>query len=94
MIAVWTDSAEQGRWKAMEYYTSKDSPEFALELDEQIACTVARLEQFPYSGRTGRIRGTREAIIGSYILTYRIMPDCLLITHFVHGAMQYPPLRS
>lgn len=94
MIAVWTDEAEQDRWQAMDYYIDKDCPEAALELDEQISCVICRLEQFPYSGRIGRIRGTREARVGSYILTYRVMPDCLLITHFTHGAMLFPPIRN
>ena len=93
MITVWTDAAKQDRWEAMEYYIAKGAPEAALELDEQISSIIARLEQFPHSARAGRIRGTREAIVGHYILTYRILPDCLLITHFVHGSMLYPPVR-
>ena len=77
MITVWTEAAELDRWEVREYYISKGVPEVALELDEQISNTIARMEQFPKSARTGRIRGTREAIVGPYILTYRILQDCL-----------------
>lgn len=89
MIAVWASTAERDRWAAMEYIAN-DNPEVALKLDEEISLAVRRLEQYPYSTRIGRLKGTREAIIGSYILVYEVHPDCLLITHFVHCARLFP----
>lgn len=89
MIAIWTSTAERDRWAAMEYIAN-DNPEAALELDEEISLTVRRLEQYHHSARIGRLKGTREAVIGSYILVYEVHPDYLLITHFVHCARLFP----
>mgnify|MGYP002074428378 FL=1 len=71
-------------------YIADENPLAAILLDEDIDRTVRRLEQYPNSAKIGRLKGTREAVIGSYILVYEVHPDCLLITHFVHCARLFP----
>ncbi len=44
----------------------------ALRLDDNVQQLVSRLERFPYSGRQGRVEGTREAILGNYVLVYTV----------------------
>lgn len=93
MKAVWTGPAEQERWEIMDHIDA-DDPQAALNFDEEVSRMVARLEQFPRSGRIGRLEGTREAIIGKYVLVYELRKNCLLITHFVHGMRKFPPWLS
>nr|CRY96504.1 hypothetical protein [uncultured prokaryote] len=53
-----------------------------------------QLEQFPESGRPGRIHGTRELVISGlpYILPYRIRGKNVEILRFFHTS-QKPPSR-
>jgi plasmid stabilization system protein ParE len=43
-------------------YIAKDSPETAARVVGAIVQAAVRLEQFPLSGRLGRIEGTRELV--------------------------------
>lgn len=90
MRAIWTTPARRQLAEAIQYI-AEDNPAAAISLDEEVDKKVLLLEKFPNSGRTGRLSGTRESVIGPYILVYELRPDCLLITHFVHSAMQFPP---
>lgn len=53
-----------------------------------------QLEQFPESGRPGRVNGTRELVIAGlpYILPYRIRGKNVEILRFFHTA-QKPPAK-
>ncbi|MDR2892804.1 MAG: type II toxin-antitoxin system RelE/ParE family toxin [Deltaproteobacteria bacterium] len=55
---------------------------------------VESLEQFPESGRPGRIPGTRELVISGlpYLLPYRMRGKVIEILRFFHTA-QKPPNR-
>ena len=55
---------------------------------------IEQLEQFPESGRPGRIHGTRELVISGlpYILPYRIRGNNVEILRFFHTS-QKPPSR-
>lgn len=90
MRAIWATPARLQLAEAIEYVAESD-PLTAILLDEDVDRTVCRLVRFPYSAKIGRLRGTREAIIGSYILVYEVHPDYLLITHFIHCSRQFPP---
>lgn len=90
MRVVWTSPARRQLADATEYIATYD-PLAALTLDEKVDQTIERLVQFPNSGRIGRIIGTREGVIGAYILVYEVHTDFLLVTHFVHGNRLFPP---
>ncbi|MDR2726446.1 MAG: type II toxin-antitoxin system RelE/ParE family toxin, partial [Deltaproteobacteria bacterium] len=51
-------------------------------------------EQFPESGRPGRVPGTRELVIAGlpYLLPYRVRNDVVEILRFFHTS-QKPPNR-
>lgn len=63
----------------------------ALQLDDEVAQLVRRLEQFPLSGRPGRVDGTREVSAGNYVFVYKAEKDCIEILCFIHGARRYSP---
>lgn len=61
-------------------------------MDERIQAQIARLAQFPESGRPGRIEGTRELVISGtpFIAAYRIAGNTIRILRVLHGAQQWP----
>lgn len=90
MKAFWLETALDDLEAAIIWVADYDT-NAALQLDTEVDQLIKRLEHFPLSGRPGRVQGTREAIVGSYILVYRVSEDRLEILRFIHGARQYPP---
>ncbi len=53
-------------------------------------CTE-RLPEHPYLYRTGRVDGTREAVVHpNYIVIYRVGVDAIEVVNVVHARQQYP----
>jgi toxin ParE1/3/4 len=73
-------------------YIECDSPGAAIRNDECIRQQIETLAQFPELGRTGRVDGTRELIIGHtpYIAAYRIASNTLVVLRILHGAQEWP----
>lgn len=73
-------------------YIAKDSPEAAGRVAAAIVEAALRLEQFPESGREGRIEGARELVVPGlpYILPYRIVDDSVLIASVIHTSRKWP----
>ena len=73
-------------------YVEADNPRAAIRLDGRIRAQVGVLSRFPRSGRTGRVKGTRElAVLGTpYIAAYRIAGEKVRILRILHGAQRWP----
>jgi len=73
MRLEWSIFAQADR-AAIFDYIEQDSPQAAITVDDRIRSQVESLAQFPESGRTGRVEGTRELVIQRtpYIVAYRI----------------------
>jgi len=73
-------------------YIAKDSPETAARVVGEIVQAALRLEQFPLSGRLGRIEGTRELVVPGlpYIIPYRVVDDVVLISSVIHTSRKWP----
>jgi plasmid stabilization system protein ParE len=58
----------------------------------RIVESALRLEQFPLSGRVGRIKGTRELVVPGlpYIILYRAVDDAVLISSVIHTSRKWP----
>jgi toxin ParE1/3/4 len=73
---------------------AEDRPQSALEQDEAILASVARLTGYPRIGRTGRRKGTRELVVPGtpFIVVYRILEreGRVQIVRFLHGAQKWP----
>lgn len=93
MKIIWATPASKQLAAALDYLEETD-PNAALGLGKAIIQTLERITTFPYSGRIGIVSGTREAIIGKYILVYEVCCDQINIVYFYHGAMQYPPITE
>jgi toxin ParE1/3/4 len=46
----------------------------------------------PYSGRIGRVEGTREITVSgtSYLVAYRIVERSIHVLAIIHGTQQWP----
>jgi addiction module RelE/StbE family toxin len=88
---VWTERALGDRRQIYEYIET-DSPAAAIRIDERTEATADRLLDFPESGRTGRIEGTRELVVTrtAYVIPYRIAGDVVRILRVLHGAQVWP----
>jgi toxin ParE1/3/4 len=91
MHLEWSIFARADR-DAIFDYIEKDSPQAAIVVDGRIRAQVENLEQFPKSGRLGRVEKTRELVIQRtpYIVAYRIAGSSVRILRILHGARRWP----
>ena len=74
--------AEQDRLDIREFI-SNDNPQAALRMDVLFSEAVARLAEYPHSGRPGDVPGTRELIPHeSYKIVYEVAEDIIFILVF------------
>ena len=84
----WASSAEIDLNEILDYI-AQDSPQYALTFYDLIQEKLENLKEFPRIGRNlPRIDDfeTREIIIGSYRLIYRIIEEKIQIIRIIHGA--------
>ncbi|NIM18546.1 MAG: type II toxin-antitoxin system mRNA interferase toxin, RelE/StbE family [Candidatus Aminicenantes bacterium] len=76
----------------LQEYIAFDNPYAASRQVEIILEAAARLEENPYIGRDGRVKGTRELVIPKtpFIAAYRIKDDVVEILRVLHGARKWP----
>ena len=85
---VWAPQAIEDV-EAIRAYVARDSPHYADLVVERIVAAVARLENYPLSGRVVpevADQSLREVIHGSYRIVYRLRPDVVEIVTVSHGA--------
>ncbi|MEK8088991.1 type II toxin-antitoxin system RelE/ParE family toxin [Thermithiobacillus plumbiphilus] len=94
MKVRWTVAAKQDRADIVAYI-AEGNPAAAIRMDLLISGAVTKLADFPLSGRTGEIPGTRELIPHeNYRLVYEINGQTVWVLALVHTARQWPPARS
>lgn len=91
MKLLWSQRALEDR-RAIYEYIEADDPRTAVKVDGRIAHAVLRLQDFPESGRVGRVEDTRELVIArtSYIAPYRITGNIVRILRVIHSARIWP----
>jgi toxin ParE1/3/4 len=91
MEARFSDRAVRNLTSIWEHI-AKDSPAAASRVVGAIVDAAMRLEQFPLSGRAGRIEGTRELVVPGlpYIVPYRVVEDAVLISSVIHTSRKWP----
>ncbi|WP_082520675.1 type II toxin-antitoxin system mRNA interferase toxin, RelE/StbE family [Rhizobium sp. Root482] len=69
-----------------------DNPTAAITVDERIVAAASRLQDFPESGRPGRIPGTRELVIPRtpYVVAYEVTETTVRVLRVLHGAQRWP----
>jgi len=91
MKARFSDRAVRNLTSIWEHI-AKDNPAAASRVVGAIVDAAMRLEQFPLSGRAGRIEGTRELVVPGlpYIVPYRVVEDAVLISSVIHTSRKWP----
>jgi addiction module RelE/StbE family toxin len=90
---VWSRRAEQDFADIVDFI-ARDDPVAAIKAGEAIAQEATLLKNFPEMGRRGRVKSTRELVIGSlpYIAAYRVGSGVVEIVSVLHGSQQWPPV--
>ncbi|MDX8433838.1 MULTISPECIES: type II toxin-antitoxin system RelE/ParE family toxin [Mesorhizobium] len=91
MKIVWSAFALSDR-DGIFTHIEADNPAAAIAVDERIITAIGRLRDFPESGRTGRLAGTRElVIVGTpYVAAYQLNETTVRILRVLHGAQRWP----
>jgi toxin ParE1/3/4 len=73
-------------------FIAEDSVQSAEAVADRILKAAELLTEFPRSGRSGRVPGTRERVVGRtpYILVYQIVSGRVRILRVYHGSRQWP----
>ena len=71
-------------------HIAADDPAAATRVVERLAAGVARLAEFPESGRARPEIGpsARSVPVGRYLMLYRVSGDCVHIVRVIHGARE------
>ena len=91
MKIVWSPFALSDR-DGIFTHIEADNPGAAIAIDERIVAAISRLRDFPESGRSGRLAGTRElVIVGTpYVAAYQLTNSTIRILRLLHGAQRWP----
>lgn len=81
-------------WDAQLHHIARDDPQAAIAQGDRVMACLDHLPQHPELGREGRVKGTRELVVGGtpFIVVYRIKPKvrCIEVLCVLHGAQQWP----
>ncbi len=71
-------------------HIAADDPAAATRMVERLAAGVARLVDFPESGRTRPEigAGARSVVVGRYLVLYRVNGEFVDIVRVIHGARE------
>jgi toxin ParE1/3/4 len=90
----WSPDAAADLQNIVEYIRLENSIA-AQRVGRSIYDRLNVLEMFPYSGRLGRVDGTRELPLPPlpFIVVYRVLEqvDVVEIVNVIHGAQRWPP---
>ena len=91
MNVFWSDASIRHLKEALKYIQG-ESATGAVNVRGRILSTAWRVGQMPYSGRIGRVQGTREAVVPNspYIVVYEISALSVEIVGIWHAAREWP----
>jgi toxin ParE1/3/4 len=91
MKVLWSAASVRYLQEVLEYLQGESSAG-AITISRRILGTARRLGQMPYSGRVGRIDGTREAVVprSPYIVVYEVSEQSVEILGIWHAAREWP----
>jgi len=74
----------------LDEYIAKDNPKAAATEAGKVMEAVKRLGKYPGSGRPGRVSDTRELVVSSYIVAYRVKGEVVQVLRVLHAARKWP----
>lgn len=90
LTLVWRESARNDAATIFNYIAQRNVAA-AERLLAAIELCAEGLADRPFMYRSGRVPGTREAVVHpNYILVYRVTADAVEIVNVIHARQQYP----
>ncbi len=91
MNVEWLPLAERDREDHLNY-VGEHNPWAAIEIGDAFEAAIWRLRNYAEIGRAGRVKGTRELVVGGtpYLIAYRVEADTVVIIRLLHGAQRWP----
>jgi addiction module RelE/StbE family toxin len=88
----WTEPATRDFTTICDYIEENSGPRASHKVAVQIYESIEKLARFPYSGRIGRMAGTRELVFSGlpFLAVYRMLGDAIEINRILHGAQKWP----
>jgi plasmid stabilization system protein ParE len=88
----WAAQAVGQLDRAHDYIALANSEEVAGKNTLRIVASIQQLNEFPMSGRPGRVPGTRELVISNtpVVAAYAIDRQRIVILALYHGAQRGP----
>lgn len=89
LIVRWTDEGLADLEEIVEYIGQRN-PAAAIRMQEMMQAAAEQLPLHPFIHRTGRVGGTREAVVHpNYILVYRV-GEAIDVIAVLHARQAYP----
>jgi len=87
----WTMPAANQLQSIFEYIAA-NNPTAAYRTVRRIREAILLTARMPYSGRIGRVEGTRELTVSgtSYLVAYKIVDNMIHVLAILHGAQEWP----
>lgn len=91
MKVRWTMPAAN-QLQSIFVYIAANNRAAAYRTVRRIREAILLMAQMPYSGRTGRVEGTRELTVSgtSYLVAYKIVDNMIHVLAIFHGAQEWP----
>ena len=90
LTLIWRASALDDLNQIITYIAERDVSA-AERLQQAIEDCAERIAAHPFMYRSGRVAGTREAVVHpNYILIYRVTADAVEVVSLVHARQEYP----
>lgn len=84
---IWTEKSRDDLIEICDYI-AQDDLDAAARVSLAIPKAVERLSTYPFSGKPGRVSGTRELVISRlpYIAVYVVQSETVVVLRVLHGA--------
>ena len=87
---IWRPAARRDVTAIIRYIADRHAAA-AADLAQRFEHTARRLPAFPFLHRSGRVPGTREAVVHrNYLLIYSVSSTKVEILAVVHARRRYP----
>ena len=89
MQLIWTEKSRDDLIEICDYI-AQDDMNTAARVSLAIPRAVERLIAHPFSGKPGRVEGTRELVIPRlpYIAVYVVQSETVVVLRVLHAAME------
>ena len=89
MKPVWSRPAIRDL-VALRGHIARDSEEMAAVVASRILKAIDLLQNQPEMGRAGRVLGTRELVVASYVIPYRLRHGRLELVAIFQSRQRWP----